>query len=114
MATSDANPNHEHIDSLLDQIIKDFMTDTGAEPHREDSLSAAIAEGAMVMLSRYASRASAFEKAVLADMLAHEIAEALAPALARAVAPEILAALNRIEMSTHKTPDSQEPSGRRR
>jgi hypothetical protein len=97
VATSDAENNAEHIDSMLDEIIKNFVTEAKGNPQRDDPLAAAMTDGAMVAMSRLTVRASELEKALLAQILARWIAEALAPELARTLAPEILTILSRAD-----------------
>jgi hypothetical protein len=94
---SDDDQNAEHIDSMLDDIIRNFMSEARADVPRDDPLTAAITDGAMVAMSRLTVRASELEKALLAQVLARWIADALAPALAQALAPEILSLLAKVE-----------------
>jgi hypothetical protein len=97
VARPDAEHNAEHIDTMLDDIIKNFMTEANVDRQRESPLAAAMADGALVAMSRLTAHATEVEKALLAEILAGRIAEALAPALAQALAPEILTVLSKAE-----------------
>jgi hypothetical protein len=88
------------------------MTDASADRQREEPLTAALADGALTAMSRLSTRATAVEKALLAEILADRIAEALAPALARALAPEILTVLSKME--PEREPGAREQATRKR
>jgi hypothetical protein len=108
VAGSEDDHNAEHIDSMLDDIIKNFMAETNIDPQRKDPLAAAFADGALAAMSRLIVNASEIEKALLAEILAARIAAALAPALAQALAPEILTVLAKAEPERERTPGRRE------
>ena len=97
---------HDPVEALISDLIHDLLAE--ADP---SALAAVRGKGPIPGLiktvmasSSTASRASTFERLLLAQMMASALADALAPALAETLAPEIMKALE------HYAPGGKEPA----
>lgn len=84
-----------HVEALVDELIRDIFRESGGSSEvtmRGMATTAALFETAFGS-TRGGSRASVFERLVLAEAFATELAEALAPVLAEQLAPRVVKAL---------------------
>jgi hypothetical protein len=94
-AESRKEPEHEPVEALIDDLIRDILSDASQSPKTAArGPLAALIEAVMAAPSRETpSRASMLERLLFTQTIASALADALAPALAEALTPEILKAL---------------------
>lgn len=93
-AESSKEASEDRVESLIDDLIYDILSEpsAAAEPSVRDA--AALFERAFGPVK--GARISTVERVVLAEAFASELAETLAPALAAQLAPRLLKALERL------------------
>src|SRR3954454_11621657 len=95
-SSSPGEPQHDPIDSLIDELIIDILNEAGqaAKPRGRGRSSltgtAPSLQDVLSMVPRGAASAPLLERVLLAEALAGALADALAPALAQALAPRIM------------------------
>jgi hypothetical protein len=92
---SSKESGQEHIESLIDDLIRDILNEAGASSRsavRDIVPAAALIETA-IATPQGVSRTSPLERVLLAEAFAAALAEALAPALAEMIAPRVLKVL---------------------
>ena len=104
----------DEVESLIDELIRDILNDSGVSPEssaRGLATTAALFETAFGS-PKGASRISMLERLLVAETFAGELADALAPALAEQLAPRLLKSLEQF-MTTEasKKPTSTTRSG---
>jgi len=115
MAVESSKETGDEVESLIDELIRDILNDSGVSPEpsaRGLATTAALFETAFGS-SKGASRISVLERLLVAEAFAAEVADALAPALAEQLAPRLLKALEQF-MTTEaasKKPTSATRSG---
>jgi hypothetical protein len=93
--TGHPEAGQDPVESFTDDLIREFFADAGQSARsagRSRSAMAALLDATMAS-SRGPSRASMFERFLIAQSIASELADAIAPALAETLAPEIMKAL---------------------
>ena len=97
VAESSRETGQEHIESLIDDVIRDILNEAGTASKgaiRGGASTTALIEAA-IAVPRDASQTSTLERLLLAEALASALAEALAPALAEVLAPRVMKVLER-------------------
>jgi hypothetical protein len=85
----------DQVGSLIDDLIRDILSESGVSPESPMSgmaTTAALFETAFKS-TQGASRISMLERLLVAEAFAAELADALAPALAEQLAPRLMKAL---------------------
>jgi hypothetical protein len=93
--TGHPEAGQDPVESFTDDLIREFFADAGQSARsagRSGSAMKALLDAAMAS-SHGPSRASMFERFLIAQSIATELADAIAPALAETLAPEIMKAL---------------------
>jgi hypothetical protein len=96
-AESSREPGQDHIESLIDDVIRDILNEAGASSKaaiRGRASTAALIETG-IAAPRVTSPISTLERALLAEAFASALAEALASALAEVLVPSITKVLDR-------------------
>jgi hypothetical protein len=96
-AESSRETGQDHIESMIDDVIRDILNEAGASSKaavRGRTSTAALIETA-IAAPLVMSRPSTLERVLLAEAFASALAEALAPALAEVLAPSIMKTLER-------------------
>jgi hypothetical protein len=94
---SSREPGQDHVESLIDDVIRDILNEAGASTKsavRGRASTAALIETA-IAAPRVGSRTSTLERLLLTEAFAVALAEALAPALAEVLAPRVMKVLER-------------------
>ncbi len=113
---SSREPSAEQVESLIDELIGDILSETrtsSGSAMRGMATAGAIYESAFGSAAA-GTRTSVLERLILAEAFASELAEALAPALAEQLAPRLITALDQYVAdgsATAKKPASSSRSG---
>jgi hypothetical protein len=116
---SSKETGEDQVDSLIDDLIRDILNESGASSEssvRGMATTAALLEMAFGSTGG-ASRTSMVERLLLAQAFASELADALAPALAEQLAPRLMKALEHVmtvESASKKPASAGRPSGQGR
>jgi hypothetical protein len=103
-AESSKEPGQDHVESLIDDVIRDILNEASVSAKsavRGRASTAALIETA-IATPQTGSRASILERVLLAEAFAGALADALAPALADMLAPRVMKLL---EQSMASEPD---------
>lgn len=91
---SSKEPGEDRVESLIDDLISDILSESGGAAESSVRGTAALFETAFGPPK--GARVSALDRLLLAEAFASELAEALAPALAAQLAPRLMKALERL------------------
>jgi hypothetical protein len=94
-AESSKEPGQDHVESLIDDLIRDILNEAGgfSKSAGGGRMPTATLIETAIASPRAGSRTSMLERLLLAEAFASALANAIAPALADALAPRVMKVL---------------------